>query len=248
MLAAMFSGRFELEVDKQGRYFIDRDGTYFSYILNYLRDESQLPPAPAALHVYREAHYFRIERLIRQLERYPSIIPHVIIEELKQNSAPKYEYWKHVLLDTVQQKYSQVLQFSLGNDCVLLATRYMSVKDFWATERACEHYSLEEKTEIDANHNLYCMQEGGRLGYFIGSVLPLVDFVIPEEDIPDCRVFTALVEKDMKLQGFYVSGRSSYAWKCSRCDVTGWLYQMAFRLVLPHARRSETGQHNGNVM
>jgi hypothetical protein len=34
----MFSGRFELKKDSDGRCFIDRDGTHFKYILNYLRD------------------------------------------------------------------------------------------------------------------------------------------------------------------------------------------------------------------
>eukprot|EP00457_Paulinella_chromatophora_P005211 gb/GEZN01005225.1/.p1 GENE.gb/GEZN01005225.1/~~gb/GEZN01005225.1/.p1 ORF type:complete len:476 (-),score=86.17 gb/GEZN01005225.1/:101-1528(-) len=36
--ASMFSGRFPIIWDKQDRIFIDRDGTYFRYILNYLRD------------------------------------------------------------------------------------------------------------------------------------------------------------------------------------------------------------------
>lgn len=51
MLAAMFSGRHELDTDSEGRFFIDRDGTYFKYILNYLRDRKQLPSAELALEV-----------------------------------------------------------------------------------------------------------------------------------------------------------------------------------------------------
>ena len=51
MLAAMFSGRHELDTDSEGRYFIDRDGTYFKEILNYLRDSTQLPNADRALEV-----------------------------------------------------------------------------------------------------------------------------------------------------------------------------------------------------
>lgn len=34
----MFSGRFELQPDENGRYFIDRDGTHFRHILNFLRN------------------------------------------------------------------------------------------------------------------------------------------------------------------------------------------------------------------
>ncbi len=38
MLAAMFSGRFAPARDHTGAVFIDRDGTHFRHILNYLRD------------------------------------------------------------------------------------------------------------------------------------------------------------------------------------------------------------------
>ena len=37
MLAAMFSGRFELVSGADGSFFIDRDGTHFRHILNYHR-------------------------------------------------------------------------------------------------------------------------------------------------------------------------------------------------------------------
>ena len=37
MLHAMFSGRFDTKPSEDGSYFIDRDGTHFLYILNYLR-------------------------------------------------------------------------------------------------------------------------------------------------------------------------------------------------------------------
>jgi uracil-DNA glycosylase len=44
MLAAMFSGRHLNSQDEDGRYFIDRDGTHFRHILNFLRDgETYLP-------------------------------------------------------------------------------------------------------------------------------------------------------------------------------------------------------------
>ena len=37
MLGAMFSGRHDLLKDETGAYFIDRDGSHFRYILNFLR-------------------------------------------------------------------------------------------------------------------------------------------------------------------------------------------------------------------
>lgn len=44
MLSAMFSGRHNVTKDEDGRYFIDRDGTHFRYILNYLRDGNTYLP------------------------------------------------------------------------------------------------------------------------------------------------------------------------------------------------------------
>ncbi|KAH9514934.1 hypothetical protein Btru_021428 [Bulinus truncatus] len=38
MFAAMFSGRHEIKTEADGNFFIDRDGTHFRYVLNYLRD------------------------------------------------------------------------------------------------------------------------------------------------------------------------------------------------------------------
>jgi hypothetical protein len=37
MIGAMFSGRHELKKNEAGSYFIDRDGTHFRHILNFLR-------------------------------------------------------------------------------------------------------------------------------------------------------------------------------------------------------------------
>lgn len=38
MFVVMFSGRYDIRVEDDGIIFIDRDGIYFRYILNYLRD------------------------------------------------------------------------------------------------------------------------------------------------------------------------------------------------------------------
>ena len=44
MLQAMFSGRFDTKPGEDGSYFIDRDGTHFRYILNYLRTGQLIVP------------------------------------------------------------------------------------------------------------------------------------------------------------------------------------------------------------
>ena len=72
MLAAMFSGRHNARKDEDGRYFIDRDGTHFRYILNYLRDgNTYLPVENGQLidELYEEVCFFGIETLMQRLEQ-----------------------------------------------------------------------------------------------------------------------------------------------------------------------------------
>ncbi|XP_015450102.1 rab5 GDP/GTP exchange factor isoform X2 [Pteropus alecto] len=67
MLAAMFSGRHHIPTDAEGRYFIDRDGTHFGDVLNFLRS-GDLPPRERVRAVYKEAQYYAIGPLLEQLE------------------------------------------------------------------------------------------------------------------------------------------------------------------------------------
>ncbi|KAJ0004156.1 hypothetical protein NQD34_010370 [Periophthalmus magnuspinnatus] len=67
MLAAMFSGRYHIPQDSEGRYFIDRDGHYFGDVLNFLR-EGELPSRERVRAVHREAQYYSIGPLLEQLE------------------------------------------------------------------------------------------------------------------------------------------------------------------------------------
>jgi hypothetical protein len=71
MLSIMFSGRHNVPKDEDGRYFIDRDGTHFRYILNYLRDgNTYLPPEEqTADELYEEVCYYGIEDLMTKLEQ-----------------------------------------------------------------------------------------------------------------------------------------------------------------------------------
>ncbi|CAM9416405.1 unnamed protein product [Chrysoparadoxa australica] len=69
MLSSMFSGRHALQEDANGAFFIDRDGTHFRHILNYLREPTtwmcQLPDGDMDLR--REWRYFMLpEEPLRQ--------------------------------------------------------------------------------------------------------------------------------------------------------------------------------------
>ena len=69
MLAAMFSGRFELKPCEDGAFFIDRDGTPFRYILNYLRTGKLTLPEDATFlkELQEEAEFYQIQGIIDEL-------------------------------------------------------------------------------------------------------------------------------------------------------------------------------------
>ena len=70
MLHAMFSGRFDTKPAEDGSYFIDRDGTNFRYILNYLRTGRLLLPEDKLVRkeLLEEAEFYQIRQMINGLK------------------------------------------------------------------------------------------------------------------------------------------------------------------------------------
>ena len=70
MLHAMFSGRFDTKPAEDGSYFIDRDGTHFRYILNYLRTGQLIVPKDEIIReeLLAEAEFFQVEGMIKSLK------------------------------------------------------------------------------------------------------------------------------------------------------------------------------------
>ena len=70
MLAAMFSGKFEMKPSEDGAFFIDRDGTHFRFILNYLRTgKLTLPDGETSLKEFaEEADFYQIQGVLNELK------------------------------------------------------------------------------------------------------------------------------------------------------------------------------------
>ena len=72
-LHVMFSGRFDTKPDEDGTYFIDRDGTHFRYVLNYLRTGELVVPDDKIIRheLLIEAKFYQVEGMIKALTQKP---------------------------------------------------------------------------------------------------------------------------------------------------------------------------------
>ena len=73
MLHAMFSGRFDTKPAEDGSYFIDRDGTHFRHILNFLRTGELIVPEDKVVckELLREAKFYQIQGILAELTPKP---------------------------------------------------------------------------------------------------------------------------------------------------------------------------------
>ena len=86
MLHAMFSGRFDTKPAEDGSYFIDRDGTNFRYILNYLWTGYLLIPDDKLIRkeILEEAEFYQIRGIVNQLHPPPFLGSKILSDEQKQ--------------------------------------------------------------------------------------------------------------------------------------------------------------------
>ena len=89
MLAAMFSGKFDTKPSEDGSFFIDRDGTHFRFILNYLRDGELILPKGAKFidELRKEADFYQIQGILDNIKPPPQFVGSEILtsEEHQQS-------------------------------------------------------------------------------------------------------------------------------------------------------------------
>uniref|UniRef100_A0A8C8RDY8 BTB/POZ domain-containing protein KCTD7 n=1 Tax=Pelusios castaneus TaxID=367368 RepID=A0A8C8RDY8_9SAUR len=125
MLAAMFSGRHYIPTDAQGRYFIDRDGTYFGDVLNFLRS-GDLPSRERVKSVYKEAQYYSIGPLLDNLEEVQPLKG----EKVRQAFLGLMPYYKdvrslHTALPPAPFKGDESFSFDLNDSRIRLTKKHL---------------------------------------------------------------------------------------------------------------------------
>ncbi|XP_056380455.1 BTB/POZ domain-containing protein KCTD6 isoform X1 [Hyla sarda] len=91
MLGAMFRGDFPTARDSQGNYFIDRDGSLFRYVLNFLRTSELTVPVDFKEFdlLRKEADFYQIEPLIQFLNDPKPLYPTDTFEEVVELSSTR---------------------------------------------------------------------------------------------------------------------------------------------------------------
>ncbi|XP_029368644.1 BTB/POZ domain-containing protein KCTD16-like [Echeneis naucrates] len=101
LLGKLFSNKKgssnDLSRDLRGRYFIDRDGFLFRYVLDYLRDKQVVLPDhfPERGRLKREAEYFQLPELAKLLSSdesklFPDDLYHSDLDEASQGSDQRF--------------------------------------------------------------------------------------------------------------------------------------------------------------
>ncbi|MED6260909.1 hypothetical protein ATANTOWER_031133 [Ataeniobius toweri] len=88
-LAELFSIQPKVSTDAQGRFFIDRDGSHFGAVLEFLRSEKL--PTENIQQVYKEAVHYNIKPLVKRLEETPELFGELVGRQQFLSRVPHYK-------------------------------------------------------------------------------------------------------------------------------------------------------------
>lgn len=196
MLSAMFSGRYKLEQDQQGNYFIDRDGTHFEHILSYLRDRTTLPPHSDAVKVYKEAEYYQIHGLLEKLERYSNVFATKLEEARKLKLGNNFNKWKHAIIAKAQEKSLKSFS-STGRVTILSAEDHKKVLNYPECLGNHDHSLLVCKP-CKQGHSTHHQESFD----YIKSRLQSPEVVLSDIPSSDVKPFLQTVERELTRDGY----------------------------------------------
>lgn len=188
MISSMFSGKHRFERDKDGCPFIDRPGTHFGYILNYLRDRTMLPPNNIAMQVYTEAQYYQISTLIKKLESMPDVF-RFRLTETRKDKLKNFETIRKKLIQIGQRKSEENLKFQSTVNLITLS-------DKKKLEDPCECVLNEHLLSITGvNSRQETFNQTSRR-------LKTPDIVIDDGPNFNIKLFLEIVEQELKSDGY----------------------------------------------
>ena len=132
MLAAMFSGRHQIDKDNEGNFFLDSNGTVFSHILEYLR-YGTLPSNDMAYLVFRDANYYGLHDLSDSLQLKPEIAA-MAVKEAQRAQFPDYE---EVKINVIKAAMSRAAAARLGDVYIYAFKREWIPRSAQLQKHAC---------------------------------------------------------------------------------------------------------------
>uniref|UniRef100_A0A671L797 Potassium channel tetramerization domain containing 14 n=1 Tax=Sinocyclocheilus anshuiensis TaxID=1608454 RepID=A0A671L797_9TELE len=110
-LADLFN-RSTKQMDSEGRHFVDRDGTYFGCILEYLRTERL--PTEHLQEVHKEALYYDIKPLVKAIEETPQFFGETVGRQQFLARVPNYRENLEVIVrvaraEAIASRYSNII-------------------------------------------------------------------------------------------------------------------------------------------
>ncbi|XP_062408609.1 BTB/POZ domain-containing protein KCTD14 [Sardina pilchardus] len=135
-LYEMFSGPSKPKTDAEGRYFIDRDGTYFGLILEYLR--TQAVPTRHVQEVRREAVFYELKPLVKVLDETPQLFGEAVGRQQFLSRVPNYQENLEIIIrvaraEAIAARYSTIMVCVLRSEEDL--SRYRDAMSSLNTEK-----------------------------------------------------------------------------------------------------------------
>ncbi|XP_070577395.1 BTB/POZ domain-containing protein KCTD7-like [Ptychodera flava] len=160
--------------DSERCYFIDRDGTHFSHILQYLRDGT-IPPADVAVQVHKEAQFYGLAALVERLEMVGPVHDEIVMEKLR-SEIPNYKETLDKIINIARRKFLQRHPAKPTTE-VWIGTRYdHGDAPFHATAHACEFQPQYNSQDISAENTVSLVFTGQKdaVHYTIRENLPTI--------------------------------------------------------------------------
>ncbi|XP_008284130.1 BTB/POZ domain-containing protein KCTD14 [Stegastes partitus] len=95
-LAELLNGQNKTRSDAQGTFFIDRNGSHFGALLEFMRSETL--PTENIQEVHQEALYYNIPALIKRLEETPQLFGELVGRQQFLSRVPHYKENIEVLI------------------------------------------------------------------------------------------------------------------------------------------------------